>query len=85
MTVSSTSFTDRYGRWAFIAGASVGIGRALSHGAAARGLDVFMVARGEEQLEKTAEEVRDRHGVAFATPRSRPRATSSTFLSKTTC
>jgi short-subunit dehydrogenase len=67
MGTKDADFRERYGRWAFIAGASVGIGRALSHGAAARGLDVVMVARGKEQLEATAQEVRDRHGVEVRT------------------
>jgi uncharacterized protein len=62
-----TSFSERYGRWAFIAGASMGIGRALSHEAAARGLDVVMAARGRETLESTAAEVRDEHGVEVRT------------------
>jgi short-subunit dehydrogenase len=57
------SFADRYGPWAFIAGASMGIGAAFSHEAAARGLNVVMMARGEETLRKTADEVGQRHGV----------------------
>jgi uncharacterized protein len=56
-------FEDKYGPWAFIAGASVGIGAAFSHEVAARGLNVAMMARGEEQLRKTAAEVAERHGV----------------------
>jgi short-subunit dehydrogenase len=57
------AFTDKYGPWAFIAGASVGIGAAFSHEAAARGLNVAMMARGEDQLRATAAEVAERHGV----------------------
>jgi short-subunit dehydrogenase len=57
------SFADRYGPWAFIAGASMGIGAAFSHEAAARGLNVVMMARGEDALRKTADEVGRRHGV----------------------
>ena len=56
-------FSDRYGPWAFVAGASMGIGAALSNEAAQRGLNVVMLARGAEQLEAAAAEVRDRHGV----------------------
>jgi short-subunit dehydrogenase len=62
-----TSFADRYGPWAFVAGASMGIGAALSHEAAARGCNVVLVARGREALEATAEEVRARHGVEART------------------
>ena len=57
------SFTDEYGPWAFVAGASMGIGAALSHEAARRGLNVFLLARGAEQLRITAEEIRAEHGV----------------------
>jgi short-subunit dehydrogenase len=56
-------FRDRYGPWALIAGASMGIGAALSHEAARRGLDVVMMARGEEQLRVAATEVAEAHGV----------------------
>jgi short-subunit dehydrogenase len=58
-----TKFADRYGPWAFIAGASMGIGAALSNEAASRGLNVVLLARGQETLEATAAEVAERHGV----------------------
>jgi short-subunit dehydrogenase len=57
------SFKAKYGPWALIAGASMGIGRAFSHSAAARGLNVVMLARGAELLEEIAAEVRAEHGV----------------------
>jgi uncharacterized protein len=60
-------FAERYGSWACIAGASMGIGRAFSMEAAARGLNVMMIARGEQALEATASEVRRRHGVQVRT------------------
>jgi short-subunit dehydrogenase len=41
----------------------MGLGAALSHNAAARGLNVAMLARGEELLRQTADEVGSRHGV----------------------
>jgi uncharacterized protein len=62
-----TSFAERYGPWAFIAGASQGIGAALSHGAAARGCNVMLLARGKEQLDATAAAVADQHGVETRT------------------
>lgn len=65
--MNPTVFSDRYGPWAFIGGASMGIGAALSHEAAARGCNVVLVARGREQLEATAAEVRGRHGVETRT------------------
>jgi uncharacterized protein len=60
-------FAERYGRWACVAGASMGIGRAFSMEAAARGLNVLMIARGEELLAATAAEVRERHGTQVRT------------------
>ncbi len=62
-----TRFAERYGPWAFIAGASQGIGAALSHGAAARGCNVMLLARGEEQLEATAADVAAQHRVEVRT------------------
>jgi short-subunit dehydrogenase len=62
-----SAFTEKYGPWAFIAGASMGIGAALSHEAAARGLNVLMLARGAMQLEDTAAAVRDAHNVEVRT------------------
>jgi short-subunit dehydrogenase len=61
--MTDTDFTARYGPWALVAGASMGIGAALSHEAASRGVNVAMLARGRDQLEATASEVADRHGV----------------------
>lgn len=58
-----TDFSERYGPWALVAGASMGIGRAFSHDAARRGVNVVMLARGEELLRQIADEVRDEHGV----------------------
>lgn len=60
-------FRDRYGPWALVAGASMGIGAALSNEIAARGLNVVMLARGAELLEAEAQAVRDRHGVEVRT------------------
>ena len=61
------SFHEQYGPWALVAGASMGIGAALSHEAAARGLNVVMLARGREQLERTADDVRTTYGVETRT------------------
>ncbi len=60
-------FAERYGPWACIAGASMGIGRAFSLEAAARGLNVLLIARGQEVLTATAAEVRALHGVEVRT------------------
>jgi short-subunit dehydrogenase len=60
-------FADKYGPWAFVAGASMGIGAALSHETARRGLNVLMMARGAAQLEEAARSVRAAHGVEVRT------------------
>jgi len=56
-------FAEKYGPWAFVAGASTGIGAALSHEAARRGLNVLMMARGAARLDEAARSVRRAHGV----------------------
>lgn len=61
------SFAQRYGPWAFVAGASMGIGAGLADEAARRGLNVVLLARGAEQLEATAAAVAERHGVETRT------------------
>jgi short-subunit dehydrogenase len=61
------NFAERYGQWAVVAGASQGIGRAFSDEAAARGLNVLMIARGQEALELSAADIRARHGVEVRT------------------
>ena len=65
--MTDQNFADSYGPWALIAGASMGIGAALSHEAARRGLNVVMLARGREQLEATAAAVAAEHGVEVRT------------------
>ncbi|PKN55646.1 MAG: short-chain dehydrogenase [Deltaproteobacteria bacterium HGW-Deltaproteobacteria-14] len=56
-------FRDRYGPWALIAGASEGLGEAFARQAAARGLDVVLVARRGEVLARVAGEIAVAHGV----------------------
>jgi short-subunit dehydrogenase len=63
----SDTFQKKYGPWAFIAGASMGIGAALSHEAAQRGLNVVLLARGAVQLEETARDIRNQHKVQVRT------------------
>jgi len=57
------TFAQRYGPWAFVAGASEGMGAAHAREAAARGLGVVLAARRGALLEKLAAEIRERHGV----------------------
>jgi 3-oxoacyl-[acyl-carrier protein] reductase len=51
------------GRVAVITGGSKGIGRAIARGLAAQGVDLLLLARGMEQLEQTAKDIRKAHGV----------------------
>jgi short-subunit dehydrogenase len=63
----TSRFAEKYGPWAFIAGASTGIGAALSHEAARRGLNVLMMARGAARLDQAASSVKAAHGVEVRT------------------
>jgi uncharacterized protein len=63
----TSGFAEKYGPWAFVAGASTGIGAALSHEAARRGLNVLMMARDAARLDEAARSVRETHGVEART------------------
>lgn len=52
-------FKTKYGSWCVIAGGSEGIGAAFAHEAAARGINLVLLARKPGPLEKTADEVRE--------------------------
>ena len=57
------SFAERYGPWAVVLGASEGLGEAFARGVAANGVNVVVVARRREPLERVADEITQRHGV----------------------
>ena len=57
MSRTLNAWTDRYGPWALITGASDGIGREMAREAAGRGLDVVLVARRRSLLETLADEI----------------------------
>jgi len=62
--VSGTSaFTERYGPWAVVAGASEGVGRELARQVAAQGVNCILLARREAPLTALAEEIRRESGV----------------------
>lgn len=55
--MSSASFSNRYGPWAVVTGASDGIGRACALALADRGVQVVLVARREDRLRAVAEAI----------------------------
>ncbi|QUR67259.1 SDR family NAD(P)-dependent oxidoreductase [Mycobacterium spongiae] len=62
--IAASSFGRRYGPWAVVTGASDGIGREFAIQLAARGLNLVLVARRGPVLEKLAQELADKHGIA---------------------
>lgn len=56
-------FSEQYGPWALVAGASEGLGAAFAEGCASRGCNVVLIARRAELLEETAAGLRERHDV----------------------
>ena len=52
-------FLEKYGPWAVVTGASSGIGRAFATELAAMGMNLFLVARNERQLEELADSLRN--------------------------
>jgi len=55
---------QKYGPWALVAGASEGLGAAFAHSAAARGLNVVLVARRFDVLETVAAELQAEHKIS---------------------
>jgi short-subunit dehydrogenase len=55
-------FTDRYGRYALIAGASEGVGACFARALAEKGLDLVLVSRSDAKLAPLADEIRTRSG-----------------------
>jgi short-subunit dehydrogenase len=65
--MTTTDFSSRYGPWALVAGAAVGLGAEYARQIAARGLAVVLIDRDAGPLEKTADAIRAAHGVAVRT------------------
>lgn len=60
------TFSERYGPWAVVAGASEGTGRSIARSIAAQGISCILIAKGGP-LEETAEEIRCDAGVEVVT------------------
>jgi uncharacterized protein len=58
-----TEFGERYGPWAVVAGASVGIGAEFCRQLAAEGVNVVLVSRSRDKLDELAAELRSGHDV----------------------
>jgi short-subunit dehydrogenase len=58
-----TDFSDKYGPWAIVAGASEGTGAAFSRHIASHGVNVVLVARRLDPLTALAEAIREESGV----------------------
>jgi len=63
----STDFPTRYGPWALVAGAAVGLGAEYARQIAARGLALVLIDRDADPLEATARAIRAAHGVEVRT------------------
>ncbi len=61
------SFSERYGTWALVAGASEGLGASFSRQLARKGLDLLLLARRPEPLEELAQSLRRESGVQVRT------------------
>lgn len=59
----ANNFVARYGPWAVVAGASEGLGAAFADALAARGLNLLLLARRADLLEKVAQGIRSMRGV----------------------
>ncbi len=62
-TVRNAEFLRRFGPWGLVAGGSEGLGAAFAEELAARGMDLFLIARRPGPLEETAASLRARFGV----------------------
>lgn len=67
MVSESIDFKQRYGPWALIAGASVGLGAAFAAEIARKGVNVVLVACKPAPLETKASEIKTKYGVSVKT------------------
>ncbi len=63
MTSISNNYADYFGSWALIAGASEGLGEAFAREIAKKGINIILVARRKELLEKLCSEISQKYQV----------------------
>lgn len=61
--MSSKSYPEKYGPWALVVGASVGLGAAWAEECAKRGFNVIVCARRLEKLQEVTASLREKYGV----------------------
>jgi len=61
---NSASFALRYGPWAFVTGASRGLGAEFARQLAARGLNLVLAARSEDKLKELADALEREYNIA---------------------
>jgi uncharacterized protein len=64
---SHQAFAEKYGPWGVITGASDGTGAAYARQLAERGLNLVLIARGEDKLKTLAAELEQKHGIKTRT------------------
>lgn len=62
-----TQFKKKYGPWALVTGANAGIGKAMAHNLAARGINIVGVARRQDLLEELEKELVVEYGIEVRT------------------
>jgi len=67
MANKSDGFKGRYGPWALIAGASVGLGAAFASELAQKGLNLVLIARRPGPLESRSAELKSKHSILVKT------------------
>lgn len=65
--MSNDAFRSKYGPWAIVAGAAVGLGAEYSRQIAAKGLNLVMIDRDAIALAATADAIRTQYGVEVKT------------------
>ena len=73
------------GRVAAITGGSKGIGKAIARGLAAEGVNLVLLSRGKEVLDKAAEEIRKEYGVKVLAVATDITSASARNLRATAC